>query len=178
VRILYRLGQFWRTISFKIDLIELEQAMSLLTEAQWALFRQLQSSEQSHALAMVRTLLERGEDQPDLLVAALLHDVGKLCYRMNPIERALVVLVEAVIPGQAQCWGKLPPDGWDGLPGWKKAFIVAEQHPKWGAEMSREAGVSPLTESLIRKHHDSACQEATITENSLLHKLWLVDNER
>ena len=54
---------------------------------------------------------------------------------------------------------------------------MAEQHAEWGAEMAREAGVSPLTESLIRKHHDPAGQEAEIAENSLLHKLWLVDNE-
>ena len=62
---------------------------------------------------MYNKLLEQGENQPDLLVAALLHDVGKLRYRMNPMERALVVLVKAVAPDQAQTWGELPSNGWD-----------------------------------------------------------------
>ena len=104
-------------------------------------------------------LLEQGENQPDLLVAALLHDVGKLRYRLNPLERSLVVLVKAVLPEQARLWGELPLDGWDRTPGWRKAFVVAQQHAGWGAEMAREAGVSRLTESLIRKHHDPPCQE-------------------
>jgi hypothetical protein len=71
----------------------------------------------------------------------------------------------------------LSSNGWDSIPGWRKAFIVAEQHAEWGAEMAREAGVSPLTVCLIRKHHNPPRQEAEIMENSLLHKLWLVDNE-
>ncbi len=98
-------------------------------------------------MAMFHRLLEQGENQPDLLVAALLHDIGKLRYRLNPLERAMVVLVKAINPEQAHRWGSLPPDGWDRLPGWRKAFIVAEQHAGWGAEMARQAGVSPLTET-------------------------------
>jgi putative nucleotidyltransferase with HDIG domain len=174
---LYRVRQFWRTISLKTDPHALEQAKALLTKAQWQLFLRLQPGEQSHALAMYFNLLQQGENQSDLLVAALLHDVGKLRYRMNPVERAMVVLAQAVLPGQAQRWGSLPLNAWDGMPGWRKAFIVAEQHAEWGAKMAQEAGASPLTESLIRQHHDTACEENEIMENSLLHKLWLVDNE-
>jgi hypothetical protein len=87
------------------------------------------------------------------------------------------VLVKAVMPDQAQWLGSLPPDGWDNLPGWRKAFIVAAQHADWGADMAREVGASPLAESLIRKHHDPTGQDAEIVENSLLRKLRLVDNE-
>jgi putative nucleotidyltransferase with HDIG domain len=177
VRIRYRVRQFWRTISLKTDPHELELAKGLLTEAQSGLFLHLQPEEQSHALVMYHKLLEQGENQPDLLVAALLHDVGKLRYRMNPLERAMVVLAKAVLPGQAQRWGSPPFSGFDCAPGWRKAFIVAEQHAEWGAQMARQAGVSPLTESLIRKHHDPACQQAEMAENILQRKLWLVDNE-
>ena len=177
VGIRYRVRQFWRIQSLKIDPRELEQAKGLLSYQQWELFTQLQPGEQSHALAMYCKLLEQGENQPDLLVAALLHDVGKLRYRLNPLERSLVVLAKAVLPEQARLWGELPLDGWDRTPGWRKAFVVAQQHAGWGAEMAREAGVSRLTESLIRKHHDPPCLETEPTEDYLLHKLRLVDNE-
>jgi putative nucleotidyltransferase with HDIG domain len=111
------------------------------------------------------------------LVAALLHDIGKLRYHLNPLERAMIVLVKAVYPGQSRRWGSLPPDGWDRLPGWRKAFIVAEQHAGWGADMARKTGVSPLTETLIREHHHPLRHGAGGVENSLLRKLWVVDNE-
>jgi hypothetical protein len=177
VGVLYRIRQFWRTISVKIDLLELERAQALLRPKQRELFKQLQHAEKDHAVVMFHRLLEQGENQPDLLVAALLHDVGKLRYRLNPLERAMVVMVHAIKPERAHCWGNLPPNGWDGLPGWRKAFIVSEQHAGWGAEMARQAGVSPLTETLIRLHHNPHRHEVGAAENNLLHKLWVVDNE-
>lgn len=177
MRILYRVRQFWRTISVKTDPDELERAQALLTPAQRKLFVQLQPGEKDHAVAMFRSLIEQGENQPDLMAAVLLHDVGKLRYRLNPLERAVVVMVRWIKPELSRRWGSLPLDGWDGLPGWRKAFIVAEQHAEWGAEMARQAGVSPLTESLIREHHHPQGHAAGDVENSLLWKLWVVDNE-
>lgn len=177
MRLLYRLRQFWRTLLINKDQLELEQALVLFNPEQRALFTQMQPGEQYHAVIMFHSLLEQGENQPDLLVAALLHDVGKLRYRLRPLERAMVVMVKAVMPGQAHRWGDLPTNEWDGLGSWRKPFIVADQHAEWGAEMARKAGVSPLTETLIREHHHRPCQDADVKENNLRHKLWLVDNE-
>jgi len=177
VRILYRVRQFWRTVLLKIDPKELERVQGRLTPAQWTLFRQLQPGEQEHAVRVLRKLLEQGDNQPDLLVAALLHDVGKLRYRLNPFERAMVVVMQAILPKQARRWGYLPPAGWEGMPGWRKAFILAEHHAEWGAEMAHHAGVSPLVENLIRQHqlpHSHGVEEA---ENDLLHKLRAIDND-
>ncbi len=177
MRILYRAHQFWRTVFFKNDLSGLAQARDRLTAAQWALFTQMQPAEQAHAHRMFQKLFARGEDQPDLLVAALLHDVGKLRYRLNPIERAMVVLAQAALPGLVQRWGDVPATGWQALPGWRKAFVVAEQHAEWGAQLARQAGVSPLAETLIRLHHHPYLPGAPEMESRLLHALWAVDNQ-
>ena len=177
VRIMYRVRQFWRTITAKPDPLELEEALALLTPSQAVLFSSLQPGEQYHALEMVHKLVDQGESQPDLLVAALLHDVGKLRYKMNPLERAVVVLVRRLSPETARQWGSPPSKGWESLPGWRKPFVVAEQHDTWGAEMAHQAGVSPMAEDLIRRHHQQPAEATGGIENALLYKLWVVDNE-
>jgi hypothetical protein len=177
MRIMYRASQFWSSLTPKADPRLLDQAQRQLTPCQSQLFGRLQPSEQKHALSIWCKLIDLGEDQPDLLVAALLHDVGKLHYRLRLWERVLVVLAKAIVPGQAKRWGSLPPGNWEMQPSWRKAFIVAEQHPGWGAELAHQAGASPLTEYLIREHHHSGGQNENTVEDSLLYRLWQVDNE-
>ncbi len=176
MRIQYRAHQFWRSVFLKIDHRELAEAQEQLSPAQWALFTQLQPAEQAHAWRMLHRLLQQGENHPDLLVAALLHDVGKLRYRLNPLERAAVVLAQAIIPGWAHRWGNLPAAHWEEMPGWRKAFVIIEHHAEWGAELAHQAGVSPLAEELIRQHHSLLPQAAEL-ENQLLQALWAADNE-
>ncbi len=176
MRIIYRARQFWRTVFLKTDLLDLTEARERLSPSQWALFDQLQPAEKAHALRMLRALLEGGENQPDLLLAALLHDVGKLRYQLNPIERVMVVAAQAIIPRTAQHWGATPAAGWEALPGWRKAFVVSEHHAEWGAQLAHQAGVSPLAEALIRRHHNPAIDQVGEIETRLLHALWVVDN--
>ena len=177
MRILYRVSQFWRSIFVKTDPLELERALALLSPEQSGLFSQMQPGEKDHALIMVRKLIAQGENQPDLLVAAMLHDIGKLRYRLHPLERTMVVLAKAIMPGKAHQWGNLPHGGWHNVPVWRKAFVVAEQHAQWGAQLAHQAGVSPLAETLIREHHNPHPLPTSSTETSLLYKLWVVDNE-
>ena len=177
MRILYRARQFWRTVFQKTNSGGLEQAQGLLSPAQWALFKQLQAAEQEHALRIFQELRTKGEKQSDLLVAALLHDVGKLRYPLNPIERAMVVVMKTWLPAQAKRWGELPSGSGIDLPGWRKAFVVAEQHAAWGADLARRTGVTRLAESLIRYHPEPQVQGATEVENLLRRKLWVIDNE-
>jgi putative nucleotidyltransferase with HDIG domain len=169
--------QFWRMVSAKSGTFDLGLVQTILNPEQMVLFNQMTPGEKEHAIVMLHKLTEQGENQPDLLVATLLHDVGKLHYRLNPLERTMVVLAKAVMPEQAHQWGSLAPDEWEGLPGWRKSFIVAEQHAGWGAEMARRVGVSTLTETLIREHHHPNLNITGEAENSLLYKLWVVDNE-
>lgn len=177
MHILYRMRQFWHAVAVKVDPNELACARELLNTAQWELFERLQPGEKRHALAMLERLAGQGESQSDLLVATLLHDVGKLRYPLNPLERTVVVLAGALMPGLVRNWGSLSPDGFESLPRWRKAFVVSEQHAGWGADLARISGVTPLAETLIREHHHPHALSADRGESRLLHKLWVADNK-
>lgn len=110
----------------------------------------------------------------DLWVAALLHDVGKIRYPLNLWERIEVVLFNSMMPGKAQDWGQAEPVGW------RKPFVVALQHPGWGADLAERAGATPMTVALIRRHQEKTGVDTgnpDNIENQLLKQLQIYDNE-
>ncbi len=176
-RVRYRLRQFCRSVFVISKREELDPVQAILNPAQWELFIQLQPAEQKHAIDLYHRLVETGETQPDLLLAALLHDVGKLHYPLSPLERALAVIVQAISPGLALKWGRIATNEWEKIPAWRRAFVVAAQHAEWGADMARQAGASRLTEQLIRLHHQSNGPSENVVESNLQRTLWMLDNE-
>jgi len=172
-RVLYRVRQFFLALRAPADPQDLEQARSVLAPAQIKLFAGMQSGEQAHAVNVYRQLVAQGETSSDLLAAALLHDVGKSLSPLHLWERILIVLARAVLPAQSRRWGSLPMEG---LRGWRRALIIAEQHPAWGADLAAEAGASPRTVVLIRQHQEPASTVADPETKCLLSKLQAVDD--
>jgi putative nucleotidyltransferase with HDIG domain len=153
VRILYRSRQFWLALTARPTPEELSLAEGLLGESLMMLFTRMQPGEQSHSITICQKLIAQGVTQTDLLTAALLHDVGKSRHPLTTWERVVVVLGKAFFPGRVHAWGKGQPRGW------KKAFVVAEQHPAWGAQMAAQAGASSRTVAVIRYHQENVTHE-------------------
>jgi len=185
-RILYRTRQFWQALKSSPRPGDLELAQATLTPAQMELFRTMQPSEQAHSLQVCKELLSVTDkdhlpQQGDLLVAALLHDVGKSRRPLSVYERVMIVLGHALFPDIVNRWGgedvKIDDDNRDvtRLTWLKIPFVVAEQHPSWGASLAAEAGVSPLTASLIRHHQNFSPQNPVTLEEQLLKRLQAAD---
>ena len=171
-RAIYRLRQFWLSLSGKPGAAQMERAQALLSAQEFALFRRLQPGEQVHSLQILFELEQHGQIHPSLLAAALLHDAGKIRYPLQPWERALIVLAAAVFPWRAHAWGE---DNWE-PPGWRKPFVVARQHAAWGAELAAQAGSPALTVALIRRHQE-ASPAGEREEDHLLAWLQAFDDE-
>ncbi len=76
-RLSYRARQLRRTLAPGITADDLREAESALGGDLYALFAAMQPADQRHCLDVYRRLRAEGEDDPDVLVAALIHDAGK-----------------------------------------------------------------------------------------------------
>lgn len=128
-------------------------AAALLTAPQVAAFGLLAPTDQRHAARVLRALLTRGERDADLLVAALLHDLGKA----DPQGLGRVRLPHRVSKVVAR---RLAPGFWD----WASArpgrgplhgYYLLRQHPALGAAWAARLGVTPRTCALIAAHQES-----------------------
>jgi hypothetical protein len=171
--LLYRTRQFWNALIQKpLTASQLAPAQAVLTEEQMALFTHLQPSEQFHAIRVLEMLKTQGETHPDLLTAALLHDIGKSCHPLRLWERVVIVLGKKLFPKCVRVWER------GQLHGWARPFVVASGHPLWGAELSQKAGASPLAVYLIREHqNDIPSKDPSSFENQLLAALQSADQK-
>ncbi len=189
----YRVGQFLRALTARVSEEEVEQAIRILTPEARALFRCQAVQDQRHALVVYHALRQAGHTNPQLLAAALLHDVGKAAARLPAWQRAIIVLLEHFAPcllarlsqGEPRgCALSLPkepalpaPSVVEGsLPkGWSRPFVVHARHPEVGSRWAQEAGCTPLTVALIRRHQDGLTGRQT-EEDQLLAALQAADN--
>ncbi len=167
----YRFRQGVRALVAWLRPVDDALARQYLTPPLYDLYRHMRRAERQHSLRVLRDLLAAGHTHPDLLTAALLHDVGKSRVRFSLPEKVLVVLVKAAAPQRFRAWSAGPAHGW------RLPFAVSEQHPAWGAEMAAAAGASPLTVTLIRRHAEPLSDPPHDETERLLLALQTVDNQ-
>ena len=167
----YRAWQFWQSLKKSPGKKEWETVGSILTPSEQKLFKELPVPDQNHSLRVLETLQTEGETDPDLLKAALLHDIGKARHPLRRVERILAVLIRGALPRLAASWSQKDPIGI------QRALVVIQQHPDWGAEMAKSAGSSQLVVWLIR-HHELADLTGIMDQGGveLLGKLQKADN--
>ncbi len=145
----YRVCQFFAALTAPLAREDADVVVQVLTPAQRALFYRMSAPDRRHALRVFRVLVAQGPQVPDLLVAALLHDVGKAASPPPLWVRVTVVLLERWAPRWLDRLSEGDPHGW------RRPFGVYQRHAGIGAEWAAQAGCSPLTVALIRRHHES-----------------------
>jgi hypothetical protein len=133
------------------------------------LFFRMSDPDQSHSVRVFQTLVDQGDEDEDLLMAALLHDVGKSLHPLRAWERSLVVVTNRILPNQVLKWGQDEPYGW------RKPFVVALQHPEWGAALIQQEGGSETLVTLIRYHQEYAPPNIGKDVQELLERLQTAD---
>jgi putative nucleotidyltransferase with HDIG domain len=101
----------------------------LLSEAELALWRRMSGPDQRHAAGVARSL---GDQPTNVLVAALLHDVGKVESGIRTLGRVAATLLRPWQPA---------------------AYKAYYDHPRIGAELLELAHSDPLVITWAREHH-------------------------
>jgi hypothetical protein len=171
----YRVRQaLWHLRRAPLSPAELEEVRRVLPPALAERFARLSPGEQAHALRVLRAVAAGPHPytaRPELLQAALLHDVGKTLAPLNLFERAWAVLARRWLPAWAARWGCEPARGW------RRAFVLAAHHPEWGAELVAQAGAAPLVAALIRRHQSPLAAPRT-PEDEMLAVLQAADDDQ
>jgi hypothetical protein len=95
--------------------------------------------------------------------------VAKSAARIHPWHRAIIVLSKHLAPGILHWLTNSEPAGW------RKPFVIHRQHPDIGAQWAEQAGCSPLTVSLIRRHQEPLDHAPLDQEDKLLTALQQAD---
>ena len=140
--------RFFRGFRWALTPDEVRLARGLLGAEELLRFAGLQGRERRHAMDIVRYLHAHGAPSEELLVAALLHNVGKGSLHLH--ERVAYALLRLFAPGLLDRLGS--PAG----SGFRRAMAAQRDHPQRGAELLAAIGVSERVQELVRRHHDAS----------------------
>lgn len=155
----YRVGQFWQGLWASVSPEEQATAAAILGPQLAPLFARMPTDAQRHSLNVLAQVRAAGNRHPDLLQAALLHDVGKCAtassglgkdMRLGLWLRGPLVLLDAFFPRLVARWASADP-----AHGWRYLMYVHREHPAIGAAWAAAAGASPLCCWLIAQHQTS-----------------------
>jgi len=155
-----RVRQFLAAVRAKVSDDEIATLEQHLDPSQRDLFREMSPIDQRHCLDVFNNLLQQGHSDPDLLRAALLHDVGKR--GMHLWHRVTGVLLGAFWPTLLEKLAVNRPQSW------LYGLYIYRYHADLSAELAERSGCSPSIVELIRRHH-------TPSENEQAKTLWEAD---
>ena len=133
--------QAQRHVLGRVSPAERRDLETWLSGPQLALFDSMHRADQRHGLDVIATLRAEDHDDPDLLLAALLHDCSK-----GPAVR----LPHRVAWSFGERYGDGVLDVFSHMPGYRTAFMRLRDHADDSAELALQAGCSERTADLIR----------------------------
>jgi predicted HD phosphohydrolase len=145
----HRVAQFIDHLTARVDPGEEERARQLVPNAAWHLFAAMPIPDRRHALDVTSRLVAAGQRDPDLLTAAMLHDVAKGS-RMRLWHRVAGVVLQASVPHALARLASPDPGSW------RYPFHLYLHHAALSADAAVAAGCSPRSAGFIRGSIDPA----------------------
>lgn len=170
MRVAYRLRQLRANlVAGPLSEPARQEVAEVLTAAELALFGRFSFADQWHSYRVLRCLRDAGYNHPDLLAAALLHDIGKVRCPLSIWDRTVIVVAGALFPGRVERWGQGP------LESWRRPFVARLLHPEWGAQMAEDVGSRPAVVDIIRRHQAKLTSVQNEADQLLASLQWADD---
>ena len=145
---LYRIKQFYWSITAKLDEEDLEFINKYLNREERKLFSLLIKYEQKHSIKVARDVIkeckEIGISSDRLLKVALLHDIGKIASRLTIVDKSAIVLFDRLTRGKLKKAKGI------------KKIEVYYNHGEKGSELLGTYGYDERFLYLIKNHHNSS----------------------
>lgn len=138
--------RFFGVLSARVDPDELAILDRYLCPGERDLFLSMRVADQRHSIDLCRRLQRDGHADPDLLRAALLHDVGKAFGSLPLPHRVAFALCRMIAPDFARWLAERD------RPAWRRPFYLAAHHADIGARAAERAGSNPRVVCLIGGH--------------------------
>lgn len=147
-RVRYRVGQFTRGLRGRLSPADIAEVRGRLSDAEFTLFLHAQRRDRRHSVDLYRLLQREGVGgapaSEAVLVAALLHDVGK--GQLATWHRVAFVVLNAATP-----WLSRRLESQTGAH-WRRGLWRLRHHAALGAEMLRRAGTDPRVVAIVEAH--------------------------
>jgi len=153
----YRIAQLGRALRTAVTPEDARAIGALLSAAELQLFLAMRPRDRRHAVETMR-LARRAASEAgavpsnDLLVAALMHDVGKGTLRVE--DRVLYVILRAVSLRLVDRLAREPGALAVSSAHWRQALWRLRHHAALGAALLHAAGSHPRVIELTAIHHD------------------------
>lgn len=145
-----KIRQAKRHVLARVPARERDSLAAWLSPAQMAVFDAMHVADRRHGLDVAAALRAGGTDDPEVLLAGLLHDAGKGDTGLIP--RVVFSL------GQARMGWVERLVGW--LPGMRRSLERLRDHAEVSAQLAQAAGCSSRTVELIRWQSEPRDPEA------------------
>ncbi|WMJ80066.1 HDIG domain-containing protein [Clostridium sp. MB40-C1] len=144
---LYRIKQFYWGITSKIDLKDKRFLNQHLSEKELMLFNKLNKHEKKHCIKTAMdaevVCLKNNVNNKILIKAALLHDIGKIDYNTNLIQKSFMVVLNKLFKDKMRKY-----EGY-------KVVDVFYNHPENGYKILKNYDYDERFLYLIKNHHNN-----------------------
>lgn len=147
----YRVKQFYWSITSKIDEKGLEYVKNNLNAKEYKLFLRLSKQEQYHSMKVAKDVeqecLKLKIESKELIMIALLHDIGKIYKKLNVFDKSIMVLADKITSGKIR-----------NIKHSKKTEVYFN-HGIIGYELLKNSGINERALYLIKNHHNDRIKD-------------------
>lgn len=139
-----RIRQFILCLFSALSLQDLEYIDEKLDNSIKYDFLRLSNYEKKHSILVAQAVEKEIKNDPDLVLAALLHDIGKVKHHINIIEKSIFVVLDHLTEGKLKKYDR------------NKSINIFYNHGEIGYDILKNTRYNNRILYLVKDHHNKS----------------------